>query len=1128
MNLHFRSGSAGDLLKKMKLLIAFFFTGLLGVSASTYSQQTKLSLKFDEVTVKEAFKLIEKNSEFVFFYNEDYIDVYRKVSLNANDEKVESILNVLLNGTQNTFKIYDRQIVILPPDAKESPAVIKLETNAEQKKKISGSVKDTKGLPLPGVSVVVKGTTIGIITDADGQFSLSVPADAKTLAFSFIGMTTQEIEIGANTTINVILVEKAVGIEEVVAVGYGVQKKLNLTGSVAKVEGSQLSIAPLASTANTLAGRLSGLISIQSSGQPGADAAALSIRGFGNALVIVDGVETKFNNIDPNAIESVSILKDGAASIYGSRAGNGVILVTTKRGKNEKPTITFNSSSTIQGITIMPKPSSSGQYTEMISEAYLQSGHLASDAPYSPEQIQKYYEGTDPLYPNTDWYHVLIRKWAPQQQHNLSVRGGSDKIKYYGFVGYVNQGSIWKNNGGDYSRYNLQSNIDAKITDDLSLQLDISSTDESTKTTWRPQNSGYNTVWQDFWNTLPMYPATFPDPTKISFANGGGTGGAHIISNRDIAGYVNYDNQDIKGTMSLNYNVSAVKGLSAKAFINVLQNYGQIKNFSKPVQFYTYDPSSDIYTLKGALGSNASMVMQKSQSRVITSQFSVNYDRIFSEDHHITALGLYEAINYSSDYLTARRANFLTPAIDQLFAGSTNGMSNDGSATEMGRKSYVGRLNYSFKNKYLVGIIMRADASAKFPSDKRWGYFPGVSAGWRINQENFMHKFKNLDNLKIRVSYGESGNDGVGNFQYLSGYQFGSAYVFNGNVQPALASKGLANPNLTWEKIKIYNLGTDFSFWNRKLYGEFDAFYRTRIGIPTTRIASLPSTFGSSLPPENINSLNDRGFELRLGTAGDIKKDLFWDISGNLSWSRAKWDHYDEPDYSDPDQARISKKSGRWTDRFYGYLSDGLFTSQDEINKLAFDQDGQKNITLRPGDIKFKDVNGDGKLDWKDQVEIGKGTTPHWMLGINTDLKYKNFDLSALFQGAFGYYNYITLQHGGVPPVEYYNERWTQANNNPNALVPRLGGVTSGVQSDYYYKKAGYLRLKVLSFGYNLPKNVLDKIGFSQLRIYMAATNLLTFDKLKKYSTDPESPSGNAGFYYPQQKTITLGINLSL
>ena len=1115
----------------MKLLTLLIFAGSMAFSATTYSQRAKFDLKFENSSFTEILNAIEKNSEFIFVYNGNVLNLDLKRSISVEGQSIDEVLSLLLKDTDVSYRIDDRQVFLYKRDEqkKQEDAAEGVKSDQPQKKEISGSVKDTKGIPLPGVSVVVKGTTTGIITDTDGKFKISVPTDAKTLVFSFVGMKTQEISFGNNTTINVNLLEQVFGIEEIVAVGYGTQNRASITGSISDVKGDVLSLTPVASTANTLAGKLPGLVSLQSSGMPGADAASLSIRGFGSALLIVDGVESDFNNIDANEIESVSILKDGAASIYGSRAGNGVILVTTKRGINEKPTITLNTSYTMQGITQMPKPSSSGQYAEMASEAWIQSGKPAATAPFTPDQIQKYYAHADPyLYPNTNWYNVLIRDWAPQAQHNLSIRGGGDRVKYYGFVGFLDQSTVWKNNGGDYGRYNFQSNIDAKILDNLSLQVDVSSIYENRQWPWRGDVAGPNTVWQDFWNTLPIYPSSLPDPTKIPFGGAGGIGGANVVTNSAIAGYDNTDSQNLKGTIALNYTFKSIKGLSAKAMVNTSQDYSFNKHFTRPVNFYTYDPASKIYTIAGATAEQASMSATDSRAKVTTGQYSLNYDRTFKQDHHFKAFALYEAVDYFNDYLTASRIKFLTASIDQLFAGSTTNMTNNGSAAQMGRKSLIGRANYSYKDRYLVETILRADASAKFPSSKRWGYFPSVSLGWRLSEESFMKGINILDNLKIRASYGESGNDGVGNFQYLTGYQYGLTYILQNTTQQGIVSTGLANPNLTWEKIKIYNAGFDFSLWKRKLYGEGDVFYRERKGIPGTRISTLPSTFGASLPPENLNSLNDRGFELKLGTSGNVN-DFSYDLSGNISWSRSKWDHYEEPVYTDPDQKRIYQMSGRWTDRQYGYLTDGLFTSQDQINSLTFNQDNQGNVSLRPGDIRFKDVNKDGKLDWKDQVEIGKGTVPHWMVGFNTSLKYKNFDLSALFQGAFGYYNYVVLTHGNLPPELVYNLRWTEKNNDAHALVPRLGGAsTNGMVSDYYYKKAGYIRLKSLSIGYNLPKQLIEKVKLKGVRIYFAGYNLLTFDKLKKYGTDPEAPSGLSGYYYPQQKTLTFGANISL
>ncbi|RYY37255.1 MAG: SusC/RagA family TonB-linked outer membrane protein [Sphingobacteriaceae bacterium] len=1104
----------------MKLSVLVLLLALMQVSAASVAQ--KISLKKSNVPLTEALSAISAQSGYSVLYDEDLLRNAEKVSLNLKNATLQEALNLCFGRQPFTYTINKRSILITP-----KPVSVTVKAPAAPVQ-LSGKVTDEKGGPIPGATVKLKTGNVSTSTDSNGEYKITIPDEqGAILVFSYIGFETKEIEVNGQLTIDVSLKEALSNLDEVVVVGYGAQKKATITGSISTVKSDELTQAPVANVTNALAGRLPGLISQQSSGQPGYDAASLSIRGFGGALVIIDGVESNINNIDANQIESISILKDAAAAIYGARAGNGVILITTKRGVLTKPVFTLTSSYTLQGITSMIKPVSAGQYAEMSREAWLQSGQPEANAPFTTEQIAKYYAGNDPDYPNTNWYDVLIRDWAPQTQNNLSVRGGSDNIRYYGFIGYTNQQSMWKNNGGNYNRYNLQSNIDAKISDDLSLQLDLSSVVESRNFPNRPQNAGGNTVWQDFWNTLPIYPAELPDPTKISFANGGGTGGAHVTSNSEIFGYDKLGSQNLKGTLNLNYKIPVVEGLSAKLLLNYLQDYSNNKNFNKPVNFYTYDNQSQMYTLAGSLGSLAALAITNSRNQVLTGQGSIAYDRTFN-DHHIQGLALYELINYSSDYSIAGRSNFLTPAIDQLFAGNAAYQTANGAAAETGRKSYVGRINYAYKGKYLLEATLRADASAKFPKDKQWGYFPGVSVGWRLSEEQFMSSTRGfMDDLKIRASFGKSGNDGVGNFQYLSGYQYGGSYLIGNNPQQGLSSTGLANPNLTWETIKIYNAGFDASFWDRKLYGTFDVFYRERSGIPASRVNSLPSTFGSGLPPENLNSLNNRGFDLKLGTAGK-KGEFSWDVSANISWARAKWMHYEEPEYEDPDQRRLSKLSGRWTDVAFGYVTDGLFTSMEEIAALGFNQDGQANISLRPGDIKYVDVNKDGILNYKDQVEIGKGTVPQWMGGFNLMLKYADFDMGALLQGAFGYYTYITLQHGLTPPVQSYDLRWTEANNDANALVPRLGGAsTNGLPSEYYYKEAGYIRLKSFSIGYTLPAQLLQKISFKQLRVFFAGTNLLTFDKLKKYGADPEAPTGNLGFYYPQQRTLSFGLNAS-
>jgi len=1015
-------------------------------------------------------------------------------------------------------------------------SVVSLISLAQQAVTVTGLVVDsTDNSNLKGVTITLSGSKKATQTNSDGNFTITVDPNS-TLIFEYVGFEKKAINIGNQTSLTINLVRRDEGLGEVVVVAYGTQKKVNLTGSVATVKAEELGAASnVASASNALVGRLAGLVSVQSSGQPGYDGAGVSIRGFGSALIIVDGVETNFNNIDVNQIESVSILKDGSASIYGSRAGNGVILVTMKRGTISKPVISFGSAYTAQSVTNQPTGVTSWEFAELSREAHLNAGFPESTAPFTTEQVEKYRLGTDPNFPNTNWYDYLVRDRAPQLQNSIGIRGGSDKIKYYGYIGVLDQATMFKFNGGGYKRYNFQSNIDAKILDNLSLRIDVAGTIESKLQSAsgygqggdNPEGGAFTAIWQ----SQPIFPATLPDPSKIPSNRVGGGGQGHIMTNVDQIGYADDKSQNFRGTAVLDYQFKQIKGLSAKAFYNANQFFNMNRYFLRPRVLYYYDFTSDIYTPAGS--GEASLQVSNNQASIITQQYSLNYVRKLGNNHNLNMLALYEDIEQWDNNTSARRRNFLTPAIEQLIGGDPATMESYGSANEMGRKSYLFRLNYSFKDKYLLESSVRADASARFAKDYRWGYFPSVSAGWVISKENFMKNISSLDLLKLRGSYGKTGNDGGGNFQYLSGFQlstfpFGGSYAFGPtNLLPTLLVTGLANPRLSWEEVDIYNGGVDFSLWGRKLYGSFDVFYRTRTGIAATRLTSLPSTFGSDLPPENLNSLNDRGFELELGTQGRIGE-LTYNLRGTLSNTVSRWDHFEEPVYTDADQERTNKRSGRRTDVRFGYLNDGIFASQKEIDNLGFDQDTRGNVSLRPGDIRYKNTNGDDRLDWKDQVEIGKGNVPRWITGLNINLKYKQFDLSALFQGAFDFYTYIAISNQTYTD-QYYKTRWTEENGNVNALYPRNGGSSlNTANSDFWYRNASYMRLKALNIGYSLPNKLLSKVKIHDCRIYFAGQNLLTVSGLNEYSIDPEAPNTAGMYYYPQQRGLTLGLNISL
>lgn len=1070
---------------------------------------------------------IEANTGINFSYEKNLLSTLKVSTQSYKEEKLSIVLNHLLKNTGYDYEVINKNVVVGKIANELGSTPVKKKTNtkkSKQQKEIRGIVVDEDENSLSGVTLKIKGDIGTGITDRNGNFIIDARV-GDVLVFSFLGYKQEEVLIPVTSTMKVVLKKDIQDLNEVVVVGYGTQKRLNLAGSVSSIAADEITKTPVATVSNALAGKLPGLITQQSSGLPGSDKSTLKIRGFDGPLVLIDGAEGDINSIAADEIESISALKDASASIYGARAGNGVILVTTKRGKQGKPTLTFNSAMTWQGITNMPKMASAGQYAEMRRESHIQSGQSEETAPFTVEEIQKYYQGVDPQYPNTDWYDLLIRTWSPQQQHNLSVRGGSEKIKFYGTVGYLKQETFFKRSDASFQRYNIRSNIDANITKGLAARMDLSTSVNMQDYTTRNLNSN---IWGDFWSTLPIYPAEFPDKGKIPYAEGGGTGGAHITSDRALTGYSDRKSQDLRAVFELKYDFSQIIGLQAKALVDYKQNFSITKKFSKPVPFYKYDFAADVYTLAGAFGSTANLSYELPSARQILSQGSLLYNRTFSDLHDISALALFESTDYYDNFVSAARSNFITPEIDEMLAGSTEGMTNDAGTMEMGRMSWVGRFNYTYNNRYIMEATVRADASAKFPKTSRWGYFPSISLAWRLEQEEFFKSFNHLDALKLRASYGASGNDNVGNFAYIAGYEIsdkntGGSYIWGSNRYLGILSKGLSNSNLTWEKLKIYNLGTDFSFWNGKFYGSIDAFFRRRTGIPANRSITLPSSFGASLPLENLNSTNTRGFEVMAAIKGKLSE-LTWDIRGNVSWARSKWVHYEEPEYLDADQGRINKRSGNWTDRTFGYLSDGLFTSQEEIDHLPYDQDLRDNSTLRIGDVKYLDTNDDKIIDWKDQVEIGQGTVPTWIVGLNPSFKYYGFDLDFLLQGALGF-DVIASINGNSE--EYYNNRWTEQNNERNAIIPRLGGAASnGWTSDYKLVKGDYLRLKSVNIGYSFNKNLLGSSGIESLRVFASGLNLLTFSALNKYALDPEMPSGKGSLYYPQQRNLSLGLTL--
>ncbi|WP_302800232.1 TonB-dependent receptor [Parabacteroides goldsteinii] len=1102
-----------------QFLIRAFLCGILLVSSSI-AAISQISLTMKNRPVREVIKEIEKVSDYRFFYNDELSDLNKIISIDVKNGDIKDIMELIARQAAVSYVLKANHQVVLS-----------LATVNQQKDvvKITGKVIDDQGEGVIGANVMEKGTTNGTITNMDGEFSLEVPNKA-TLQISYIGFNTQEIPVNGQKSFTIRMTEDTQSLDEVVVVGYGTQKKLNVTGAVATLKNEELVKSPVASTTNALVGRLPGLIAKQKSGQPGFDAADINIRSFGSALVIVDGVEQSFNNIDANEIESVSILKDASAAIYGARAGNGVILVTTKRGQSGKPNISFNGTLTSQSYTNFPEPVNAGQYATLFREAQINSGIPENQTKFSEEDIAKYFAGNDPQYPSTNWYDEIMKKSALQQQYNLTIRGGTDVVKYYTFLGYLSQDGMFKGGNTGYRRFNVRSNLDVNLTSDLTFSLDLSAIKDDVRQSNRPASEEW--FWMDFFDSTPISHASFPDPTKVPHI-GPGPFNAIINTHEDLGGYDKTYKNTLNGAFTVNYKVHPVPGLSAKLKLNYQQVSYDRKNWTKQNDIWDYDYATDTYTLYGK-SMPTSLKQEFHKNQVITGQFSLNYDRVINKDHAINGLALVEIIDYNNGNFSAYRENYVTSAIDQLFAGGTINQQANGSASVSGRASFVARANYAYQGKYLLEATARYDGSPNFPKDKRWGFFPSLSAGWRMSEEAFIkNNLTWIDNLKLRAGVSQTGFDSVGAFQYLTGYKFEGYNVLGGKEVPGLTTTGIANTNISWETMTLYNVGLDLSVLNNKLYSEIDVFYRKRDDMLGTRVVSLPNTFGATLPSENINSQSTRGFEVLIGHRGNFGE-FSYDISGNVSWSRSKWIHYDEPDYTDPDDIRLKKKSGQWIDVYNAYKSDGLFTSQEEIDNLGYDMDGMGNTSLRPGDIKILDLNNDGEVDWRDASTIGSGGTPHIIYGINLNMKYKGFDLSVFAQGAADYY--VQLQSGNInidgvrtPFKVIWNERWTPENNDRNAIIPRqkIGQTTNNWNSDYWYKNASYLRLKNLTLGYTFDKGLIRNLRMENLRLFVVGTNLFAINPLRKYGLDPETPDATRGWSYPVTKSVSLGLNVT-
>uniref|UniRef100_A0AB33JNP8 TonB-dependent receptor n=5 Tax=unclassified Prevotella TaxID=2638335 RepID=A0AB33JNP8_9BACT len=982
----------------------------------------------------------------------------------------------------------------------------------QQKHQISGTITDESGEPIVGASVTfLNGGAVGTVTDIDGKFTLNA-APGTVLKITYVGFTQQAITVkSGTTTYNVQLREDQQSLNEVVVVGYGVQKKANLTGSVTSINSEALSSRPVSSVSSALAGTMSGVTAIQRTGEPGAQNSSITIRGqnsinAASPLVIVDGVPGSMNNIDPQDIESVSVLKDAAsAAIYGVQAANGVIVITTKKGQNgQKTRVDYSGLVSFTSPTDHFKFLGAADYAMLYNEATLNENPNAK-APFSEEDIQKFRDGSDPIgHPNSDWYDATFKKSAIETQHNVAISGGTQNTTYMGSLGYTYQDGM--THSRSYNRYNGRMNIDSKLTDWLSIGLNASAYRGITEDSYKSAAALVQHV-----NRIPP---TYPIYNKDGSFNYNGMENPVALSGKQTGSMKRYDTQFF-GTAYLE--VRPIAGLSLKALYNIRHDNQDYRNFK----------NSFIYGQGNQIANSG--VREAAHNYYnwnwYTTQLLANYMKTFAKHHTVNALLGYEQVDYNYRYTKASRqgggSNDLQESLNTL---DSDGQKNEDGGYDTGRRSYFGRIQYDFDDKYLFEANMRADGSSIFPKANRWGYFPAVSAAWRLSEEQFI---KNgapwISNLKVRLGWGKTGNEELAAdnvYPAIPTYSYGTS-VLGSTLTTTTHESRYVNSDLKWATVTNYELGIEAGFLDNKFGFELDLYKKKTNDM----LLQLPiqGVIGMEAPYQNAGSVENTGFDLNLFHNNRINKDFRYSVNMNISYV-----HNEIVDMSGTEGPSSNDKiwylEGHPIGAFYGYVADGYFNTADELAK------GPKRTNQeKVGDIRYKDFNDDGKITAADRKVIGKNF-PSWTGGLNINLYYKNFDLMMLWQSAFDVDAYFTgeaayafFNSGKV--LERHLDRWTPEHHN--ASYPRLtrNSQTNFATSSFWLEDASYVRLKNITLGYTLPKSLIGKLGLSNAKVFMSGENLLTFDSLD--GIDPEAPFDGRGAFYSNVKKISFGLKVS-
>jgi len=1000
-----------------------------------------------------------------------------------------------------------------------------------QANKVHGTVTSETGTPMVGVNVVIQGTTIGSITDANGEYQIEANAES-TLTFSFLGYLSESVTVGNQTEININLVPDIMQLQDVVVVGYGIQRKATLSGSVANISGEEIVKSPSANVSSSLEGRMPGLIVSQRSGEPGRDDPDILIRGSGtfstdpnksvfelNApLVVIDGVpRSNMSKLNPEDIESFSVLKGSSAAIYGARAANGVIIITTKKGSIGTPVFDFSYNYAFNRPTKIPDVLDAATYAEVYNEGeWYRASPEHDPALYKPfytdSVIQLFRDGSDPVnYPNTNWLKEVMKPYSIQQRINFQATGGTEAIRYLLSFGALTQGEAYRNYPTEYKQYNMRAKVDVDLNKNLSIGANIYGILNN-----RTYPPGVDETWIYFYNIL------YANPTIVARYPNGLIGPGRLGENplcMDQRGTKKIEDVPLYSTFTAKYKIPFVKGLSVDASFNYDLNNQFEKDFRLPYYYYEYNVNTDEYVKKQGTGAKTIELTDTYRKwTTMLYNYKIVYDRTFNK-HHVTAMAGQEQQKTTYQTAWSYRKDFMSRAIDEVDAGSTDpeDKNNGGSSTASAYNNYFGRFNYDFSSKYLVEFLFRYDGSSIFPEDKRYGFFPGVSAAWRLSEEEFIrNSLPFMNQLKLRFSYGTVGNDRIDPYQYLQSFKFGDNYVFSDKDVSGMSADVMPNPDVTWEVAKKTDVGIETSMWDGLFGMEFIFWKERRSNILIKRNLSVAKTLGfSGLPYENYGKADNQGYELVLRHKNTLGK-LVYDIEGNLSYHNSKVIFMDEV----PNDVTYDDQTGHPIGAGLYYKADGIFNDLDEFNSYPHWPGTQV------GDIKIVDLDGNDTIDSRDQYRFDYTATPKVVFGLRMNFQYQIFDLSIFFQGqtkAYNYENDFTRLGNNLDDnalVVRAEDRWTV--DNPDGTMPRSDGFQPGATTFYLFD-ATFVRLKTVELGVSLPENIISKIKLKDFRFYVSAFNLLTWAKEIKW-IDPEM-SGEID-YYPHQLTINLGINV--